>query len=88
VTQQGARQASYRTLASVTAGTYDENVLAAAGATVAGGVDGLTIAGAEIQLLQTLLGSSKTSLDGMRAEYAAAVGATSWGGVGTVEGQT
>lgn len=87
-TQQGLRQADYRILADVSVGTYNENLFAAAEATVPGGVVGLTIAGAEIKLLQTLLGSSQQDLSGLKAEYAEAIDAANWSSVGDIEDQT
>lgn len=86
MTQQGDRQTALRTLASVSAGTYDENLFAAADAEVS--LNGHTVAGAEILLLQHLLDSTNANLNGLRAEYAVATDAANWSSVGTYEDQT
>lgn len=82
MTQQGLRQAGFRTLAGVSIGDYNSNLIAASEAVT--GVTGLTVNGAEILLLQGLLGSSGTNLEGLRAEYAISVGASDWDSVGTL----
>jgi hypothetical protein len=79
-TNQEYRQTRYRSIAGVTSGTYNENLLAAAQA--ATGLTNLTINGAEIALLQAITGSTVTNINGLRAAAAALYGVGSWDQVG------
>ena len=81
MSQQGLRQASFRTKAGTTL-TYDGDLMACSNAVT--GATATNRNGAEIALLQNLLSSSKTDLAGLQAEYAASVGASNWSSVGTM----
>jgi hypothetical protein len=80
-TQQGDRQASFRTIGSGTS-DYNGDALAAfaAEATIPAGA---TFNGALIAWLQERLGSSDDNLPNLMAAFAAEQGAGSWGSVGS-----
>lgn len=81
MSQQGTRQQWFRDQASVTTGSYNENLMQAAQALASAPADRY-VNEQEIALLQYLLQSTNTDLNGLRAEMAAAAGASHYDAVG------
>lgn len=80
-TQQGLRQASFRTIGGTT-GTYEQDARAAFDAQVTVPA-GSTFNEAFILWLQGRLTSSATNLNDLLAEWAAAEGATTYSAIGS-----
>lgn len=70
-------------VAGISTGTFNEAVIAA---NIANGGTATTFNGAWIELLQSSLSSTNTSLPGLMAEYAAANGFPSWGEINDFSG--
>lgn len=68
LTLQGDRQAFFRSLAGITTGTYDENIVAAAKA-VTGLTRDMTSNEAEILVYRSVLGRTDGTLSGLRAAF-------------------
>jgi hypothetical protein len=81
MSQQGLRQAVFRSIGS-TAGTLEQDMLAAFAASVPSRVVG-TFDERFMLWLQDRLSSSDTNLAGLMQAYAASKGATNWSSLGT-----
>jgi len=78
MTNQGKRQASFRAIAG-SSSTYNGDALAAF---AADGVTETEFNGAFVAWLQQVIPSTGTNLNGLKAEYAALYGVTSWNELG------
>ena len=89
MSQQGLRQASFRTIHGGDGLTYNGDAMAAMEAEILADDAEADVAstynGRFIQWLQLRLSSSNTSLPGLAAEFAADVGADKWSSVGSFD---
>lgn len=83
MSQQGLRQQWFRDQAGTSTGSYNENLIQCAQALTSIPAD-RHFNEQEIALLQYLLQSSNTDLNGLRAEMAAQVGAADWSSTGAL----
>ena len=86
MSQQGLRQASYRAIGS-TAGTHNGDAMAAMAAELTAHSQAVpaTFNGRTIAWLQLRLGSSKTSISDLGAEWAAAESADKMSSIGSFD---
>lgn len=84
MSQQGIRQAWFRSNGGSANRSYNENLIECAASMTGNSMAGKTVDEAEILLLQYLLQSTNTDINGLRAEMAALVGASNWSSVGNL----
>ena len=85
MTPQESRHAAYRVMAGGTAGSYNEDLIAAS--EIVTGLSALGVNGMEMEQLKVLSGSSELSLGGLQAAYAAQLGVSNWAAVSTLPTQ-